>query len=70
MQLNSGTWVVVVIPSIIALIFSVLVTIGIIADVSDRAKQLQLKRTQGSVAILMRSTPPSPSSNPKHLLLL
>jgi hypothetical protein len=62
-NMHSGTWLVIVIPSIIALIFSVFVTIGIIADVSNRAKQLQLNHTQGSVAILTPS--PSIRASPK-----
>ena len=62
--MNSGILFVVVIPSIIALIFSVYVTIGIIADISDRAKQQQLKRTQGTVPIFM-PTSPLPTMNPK-----
>ena len=58
--MNSGKLVILVIPSIIALIFSVFVTIGIIVDIStraDRAKILQQKYTVGPVIVLM---PPPP----------
>jgi hypothetical protein len=58
--MNSGKLVILVIPSIIALIFSVFVTIGIIGDIStraDRAKILQQKYTAGPVIVLM---PPPP----------
>jgi hypothetical protein len=55
--MNSGMWVILIIPSIIALIFSVFVTIGIIGDISNRAKNLQQKHTVGPVIVL---TPPPP----------
>lgn len=63
--MNSAMWIVVVIPSIMALIFSVFVTIGVITDIADRAKQLQLKEKAGNVAILTPSIPLSTSPNPK-----
>ena len=58
--MNSGKLVIVVIPSIIALIFSIFVTVGIIGDVStrsERAKQLQQKHNVGRIVVL---TPPAP----------
>jgi hypothetical protein len=62
--MNSGKLVIVVIPSIIALIFSIFVTIGIMADVADRAERdKQLKHRLDNVAVL---TPPAPlSSSPE-----
>lgn len=63
--MNSGKLVIVVIPSIIALIFSVFVTIGIIADVADRAERdKQLKHKLDNVVVLTPSAPLS-SPNPK-----
>lgn len=64
--MNSGKLVIVVIPSIIALIFSVFVTIGIIADVADRAERdkQQLKHKLDNVVVLTPSAPLS-SPNPK-----
>ena len=54
--MNSGKLVIIVIPSIIAVIFSVFVTIGIMADVADRAeKARQLKNKLDNVVVL---TPP------------
>jgi hypothetical protein len=54
--MNFGKLVIIVIPSILALIFSVFVTIGIMADVSDRAeKAKQLKNKLANVIVL---TPP------------
>jgi hypothetical protein len=66
--MNSGSWFIIVIPSILAVIFSVFVTVGIIADTANRAKEQQqqqqlLKRAQGGVAILMPTSPIS-SQNP------
>jgi hypothetical protein len=58
--MNSGKLVILVIPSIIALVFSVFVTIGIIGDIptrADRAKNLQHKDSVGPVIVL---TPPAP----------
>jgi hypothetical protein len=64
--MNSGKLVIVVIPSIIALIFSVFVTIGIIADVADRAERdKQLKHKLDNVIVLTPSAPLSSSPNPK-----
>ena len=64
--MNSGKLVIVVIPSIIALIFSVFVTIGIIADVADRAERdKQLKHKLDNVVVLKPSAPLSSSPNPK-----
>ncbi|MFL6344071.1 MAG: hypothetical protein ACJ71A_01320 [Nitrososphaeraceae archaeon] len=64
--MNSGKLVIVVIPSIIALIFSVFVTIGIIADVADRAERdKQLKHKLDNVVVLTPSAPLSSSPNPK-----
>ena len=65
--MNSGKLVIVVIPSIIALIFSVFVTIGIIAYVADRAERdkQQLKHKLDNVAVLTPSAPLSSSPNPK-----
>jgi hypothetical protein len=61
--MNSGKLVIVVIPSIIALIFSIFVTIGIIGDIftrADRAKNLQNKDTVSPVIVL---TPPPPAKS-------
>ena len=56
---------IIVIPSIIALIFSAFVTIGIMADISDRAeKAKQLKNKLDNVIVLTPS-PPISSVNPK-----
>jgi hypothetical protein len=64
--MNSGKLVIVVIPSIIALIFSVFVTIGIIADVADRTERdKQLKHKLDNVVVLTPSAPLSSSPNPK-----
>ena len=64
--MNSGKLVIIVIPSIIALIFSAFVTIGIMADISDRAeKAKQLKNKHDNAIVLTPSPPISPSVNPK-----
>jgi hypothetical protein len=64
--MNSGKLVIIVIPSIIALIFSAFVTIGIMADISDRAeKAKQLKNKHDNVIVLTPSPPISPSVNSK-----
>lgn len=63
--MNSGKLVIIVIPSIIALIFSAFVTIGIMADISSRAeKAKQLKNKLDNVIVLTPS-PPISSVNPK-----
>ena len=59
--MNSGKLVIIVIPSII---FSVFVTIGIMADVADRAeKARQLKNKLDNVVVL--TPPPMPYIGPK-----
>ena len=64
--MNSGKLVIIVLPSIIALIFSAFVTIGIMADISDRAeKAKQLKNKLDNVIVLTPSPPISSSVNPK-----
>lgn len=64
--MNSGKLVIIVIPSIIALIFSAFVTIGIMADISDRAeKAKQLKNKLDNVIVLTPSPSISSSVNPK-----
>ena len=51
--MNSGKLVIIVIPSIVAVIFSVFVTIGIMADVADRTeKAKQLKNKLTNVVVL------------------
>ena len=63
--MNSGKLVIIVLPSIIALIFSAFVTIGIMADISDRAeKAKQLKNKLNSAIVLTPSPPISSSVNP------
>ena len=63
--MNSGKLVIIVIPSIIALIFSAFVTIGIMADISSRAeKAKQLKNKLDNVIVLTPS-PHISSVNPK-----
>ena len=60
--MDSGKLVIIVIPSILAVVFSIFVTIGIMADVADRTeKAKQLKHRLDNVAIL---TPPPPLSSP------
>ena len=62
--MNSGKLVIIVIPSMIAVIFSVFVTIGIMADVADRAeKNRQLKNKLDNVVVL--TPPPRPYIGPK-----
>ena len=62
--MNSGKLVIIVIPSIIALIFSAFVTIGIMADISSRAeKAKQLKNKLDNVVAL--TPPPRPYIVPK-----
>ena len=57
--MNSGKLAIIVIPSILAVIFSVFVTIGIMADVADRAeKAKQLKNKLSNVVVL--TPPPKP----------
>jgi hypothetical protein len=64
--MNSGKLVIIVIPSIMALIFSAFVTIGIMADISDRTeKAKQLKNKHDNVIVLTPSPPISTSVNPK-----
>ena len=64
--MNSGKLVIIVLPSIIALIFSAFVTIGIMADISDRAeKAKQLKNKLDNAIVLTPSPPISSSVNPK-----
>ncbi|HJT47602.1 MAG TPA: hypothetical protein VJ729_05415 [Nitrososphaeraceae archaeon] len=64
--MNTGKLVIIVIPSIIALVFSAFVTIGIMADISDRAeKAKQLKNKLDNVIVLTPSSPISSSVNPK-----
>ena len=64
--MNSGKLVIIVIPSIIALIFSAFVTIGIMVDISDRAeKAKQLKNKLDNVIVLTPSPSISSSVNPK-----
>lgn len=62
--MNYGKLIIVVIPSIIALIFSIFVTIGIIGDIParfERAKQLQHKQNANPIIVL---TPPPKSQIP------
>jgi len=62
--MNSGKLVIIVIPSIIAVIFSVFVAIGIMADVADRVeKARQLKNRLDNVIVL--TPPPRPYIGPK-----
>ena len=62
--MNSGKLVIIVLPSIIALIFSAFVTIGIMADISDRAeKAKQLKNKLSNIVVL--TPPPRPYIGPK-----
>ena len=64
--MNSGKLVIIVIPSIIALIFSAFVTIGIMADISSRSeKAKQLKNKLDNVIVLTPSPSISSSVNPK-----
>lgn len=59
--MDSGKLVIIVIPSILAVVFSIFVTIGIMADVADRAeKAKQLKHRLDNIAVL---TPPPPLSS-------
>jgi hypothetical protein len=62
--MNYGKLIIVVIPSIIVLIFSIFVTIGIIGDIPtrfERAKQLQQKQNTDPIIVL---TPPPKSQIP------
>jgi hypothetical protein len=62
--MNSGKVVIIVIPSIVAIIFSVFVTIGIMADVADRAeKDKHLKNKLSNIVVL--TPPPRPYIGPK-----
>jgi hypothetical protein len=58
--MNSGKLLIIVIPSIVAVIFSVFVTIGIMADVADRAEKA--KQLKNAVVL---SPPPRPYIGPK-----
>lgn len=60
--MNSGKLIIVAIPSIIGLIFSIFVTKGIIGDIPTRfgkAKQLQQKYNGSPIAVLTQPPPKS-----------
>jgi hypothetical protein len=60
--MDSGKLIIVAIPSIIALIFSIFVTKGIIGDIParfGRAKQLQQKYNGSPIAVLTQTPPKS-----------
>ena len=67
--MNSGKLVIIVIPSIVALIFSIFVTIGIMDDIHSRvvrAKNLQYTdgNTVGGPVIVLTPPPPLKSQIP------
>jgi hypothetical protein len=41
--MNSGLWIIVIIPAIIAFIFAVLVTVNMVIDISARTHMLNSK---------------------------
>lgn len=60
--MDSGKLIIVAIPSIIALIFSILVTKDIISDIPtrfDRAKELQQKYNWSPITVLTQPPPKS-----------
>jgi hypothetical protein len=60
--MDSGKLIIVAIPSIIALIFSIFVAKGIIGDIAtrfDRAKELQQKNNWSPIAVLTQPPPKS-----------
>jgi hypothetical protein len=60
--MDSGKLIIVAIPSIIALIFSIFVAKGIIGDIPtrfDRAKELQQKYNWSPIAVLPQPPPKS-----------
>lgn len=41
--MNSGLWIIVIIPAIIAFIFAILVTVNMVIDISARTQMLNSK---------------------------
>jgi uncharacterized membrane protein len=56
--MNSGMWFIIVIPAAIVFIFCLWVIISIVADVSNRSRQLELRETVDH-AVIVKSTKPS-----------
>jgi hypothetical protein len=63
MNMNSGMWFILVIPAAIVFIFCLWVTISIVADVSNRSRQLELKDTVGHTVTVKSIKPPINGKN-------
>lgn len=60
----SGLWLIVIIPAMLSFIFSVWVTINIMADVAEReAPQLASRQNMGQGVVKLKVPPPLNESN-------
>ncbi len=62
--MTSGIWLIFIIPAVLSFVFSVWVTISIVADVAERgASQLALRQNIGQGVVKLKVLPPLRENN-------